>query len=117
MLIVLLVACGNVGNLLLARAVERQHEIGTRMSLGGTRARLVQQLLVESSVLPAAAGGGLGLAVAYVTPAWLFSQMFDTAPNIQLSPGVASVAFTMVATVGSVFAFGLAPALPGPGPT
>ncbi|AMY06999.1 Macrolide export ATP-binding/permease protein MacB [Luteitalea pratensis] len=110
MLIVLLVACGNVGNLLLARAVERQHEIGTRLSLGATRARLVRQLLVES-VVPAAAGGALGLAVAQVAPAWLFSQMMDTAPNIQLTPGVASIAFTMVATVGSVFAFGLAPAL------
>ena len=110
MLIVLLVACGNVGNLLLARAVERQHEIGTRLSLGATRARLVRQLLVES-VVPAAAGGALGLAVAHVAPAWLFSQMMDTAPNIQLTPGVASIAFTMVATVGSVFAFGLAPAL------
>ena len=110
MLIVLLVACGNVGNLLLARAVERQHEIGTRMSLGGTRARLVRQLLVES-VMPAVAGGALGLAVAHVAPVWLFSQLFDTPPNIQLSPGVASTAFTIAATVGSVFAFGLAPAL------
>jgi predicted permease len=110
MLIVLLVACGNVGNLLLARAVERQHEIGTRLSIGATRARLIRQLLVES-VVPAAAGGVIGFAVANVAPGWLFSRLFDTSPNIRLSPGIASIALTMIATVGSVFVFGLAPAL------
>ena len=110
MLVVLVLACGNVGNLLLARAVERQHEIGIRLSLGGTRGRLVRQLLIES-FLPAAAGGVVGLAIARAGPAWLFSQLFENPPNIRLAPGLATVALTLATTVGAVFAFGLAPAL------
>jgi predicted permease len=110
MVIVLLLACANIGNLLLARALERQLEMGTRLALGGTRMRLVRQLLLES-LIPASVGGGLGLALAHVLPQSLIAQMTETPLNVRLDPGLAGALFTLVVTLTAVFAFGLAPAL------
>ena len=107
--LVLLLACSNVGNLLVARAGARRKEIAVRLSLGGSRARLVRQLLVESMIL-AIAAAALGLAMAYVLPpaamAWLASDVV-----FQLKPDGTVLAYTAAVAAVACLAFGLAPAL------
>ncbi|HTU99056.1 MAG TPA: ABC transporter permease [Luteitalea sp.] len=110
MLLVLLLACANIGNLLLARGLSRQHEIGMRLSLGASRARLIQQLLIEC-VPPALIGGLVGLGLANAMPGWLLAQITDSPMNLSLAPGVEGLGFTLLTTIASVVAFGLAPAL------
>ena len=109
--LVLLLACANVGNLLLARAAARRQEIGVRLSLGGSRFRIVRQLLVESMLL-ALAAAGLGLATALVVPAAVMhrlaaDQAFRVAPDLNV------LAYTIGVAIVSCLAFGLAPALHG----
>jgi predicted permease len=109
--LVLLLACANVGNLLLARAAARHREIGVRLSLGGSRARVVRQLLVESSLL-AGASAALGLAIAYLAPPYLLARL-GTDLVFHVKPDLRVLAYTIAIAAVACLAFGLAPALHG----
>lgn len=109
--LVLLIACSNVANLLLARAAARRHEVVLRNALGADRGRIVRQLLTESVVL-ALAGGLLGLALG-----WAGLRSFalllgpETLPRFQeLSLDLRVVLFTLGIAVATGLIFGLAPA-------
>ena len=111
-LIVLLIACANVTNLLLARATRRTREIAVRLAIGASRGRLIRQLMTESLVL-SAIGGLAGFLVAYWSKGLLQAFVpFGGGPNDQdagLDPRVLVFAITVAALSGVLF--GLAPAL------
>jgi predicted permease len=105
--LVLLIACANVANLLIARGFMRQREIAVRLSLGASRGRLVRQLLVESLVL-SFVGGAVGVLVAIgLTRALLALIPVETTPlMLQATPDLRIMGFTFVLTLitGIVFA-------------
>jgi putative ABC transport system permease protein len=110
--LVLLVACVNVANLLLARSAAREREVTMRTALGAGRGRLVRQILTESLVL--AAGGGIaGLAVAAWCHRGLLALVGDRIPVPRLDQVALDfpvVAFTMVTALATGILFGLVPA-------
>jgi predicted permease len=108
---VLLLACANVGNLLIARAAARQREIQVRRSLGAGRARIIRQLLTEGFVL-ALAASLLGIALAWKLPGFVFEQIGDS-PNIRLTPDLTVIAYAIALAAFSCVGFALAPALHG----
>jgi predicted permease len=110
--LVLLIACANVANLLIARGFMRQKEIAVRLSLGASRGRLVRQLLVESLVL-SAAGGIVGLALAFVLTRGLLALIpSDGQPLlVRPEPDVRILSFTLGLACLTGIVFGLLPAL------
>jgi predicted permease len=108
---VLLIACANIANLLLARAASRQREMSVRLSVGASRGQLIRQLLVESLVI-AVAGGVTGLVVAYATSRLLLSYVPGNG-DIMLSPDLdpRAMLFALGLAVCTGLLFGLFPAL------
>lgn len=110
--LVLLIACANVANLLVARALSRQKEIAIRLSIGASRLRLVRQLLVESMVL-SFAGGAAGIALAVILTKGLLSLIPTGSGRllIEPTPDARILGFTLGLTFVTSLLFGLVPAL------
>jgi predicted permease len=109
--LLLLIGCGNVSILMLARATTRQHEFAVRSAIGATRARIIRQLLTEALML-SLAGAALGLLLAYKLLAVIVANLpefsFPHEAVIQINLPV--LAFCILAAVGTGILFGLSPA-------
>jgi macrolide transport system ATP-binding/permease protein len=109
--VVLLIACANIANLLLARGTARSAEVAVRMALGAARRRLVRQILTES-VLLSLIGGVTGLAVAYALSHMILALAFPASPNmpVQASPSLPVLGFAFLVSLLTGVIFGTAPA-------
>jgi len=108
---VLLIACGNVSNLLLSRAVARRKETAIRAALGAGRARVIRQMLTES-VLLGVLGGGAGLIPAHWSMSWLLGLLPENIRRVQeIRIDGLVLAFTGLMAVVTGMVFGFAPAL------
>jgi putative ABC transport system permease protein len=112
--VVLLIACANVANLLLARAAARYKEVGVRLSIGASRSRLLRQFLTESLLL-SSLGGAAGLLIALGATRVLVQVLSGPQSSLQLSTGLdlRVLAFTAAASLFTGLLFGLAPAIRG----
>ena len=110
--LVLLIACANIGNLMLARANGRRHELSVRLALGASRVRLARQFLAESLLL-SGVGATLGLAFAYWASRLIVAQMATGRQSlfVDLSIDWRILGFTTLVAVGTAVIFGLAPAI------
>ena len=110
--LVLLIACANLANFLLARAATRRREIATRLALGSSRARIVRQSLIETFLL-SLAGGLLGLAIAFAATRALIAFVSHGNTYIAMSPtpDAPVLLFTLGVSLLTGLLFGLAPAI------
>jgi predicted permease len=108
-IMVLLIACANVGSLLLSRAASRKAEISVRMALGASRFRIIRQLLTESLIL-AATGGVLGVLLAQWGVTVLVNLVAREAP-LDTRPDVLILTFTAAVSIVAGLLFGLVPAI------
>jgi len=112
--LVLLIACANIANLLLAKSMSRSHEIAIRNAMGASRARIIRQMLVESAVL-GLLGGGLGLLIA----SWGTRLLFNLIPTGTIPAGMEItmnwqvLLFALGVSLVTAFLFGLWPAIQG----
>ena len=112
--LVLLIACANIANLLLAKSMSRSHEIAIRNAMGASRGRIIRQMLIESAVL-GLLGGGLGLLIA----SWGTKLLFNLIPTgilptgVEVAMNVQVLLFTLGVSLVTAFIFGLWPAIQG----
>jgi predicted permease len=109
---VLLVACANVANLLLARGLRQRQQTAIRVTLGASRGRLVRNALIESLLL-AVIGGAVGIAVAYAGAGLILHLAFsraDTWVPVNAAPSTAALLFALTVSVTTGLIFGIAPA-------
>ena len=109
--LVLLVACANIANLLLAKGATRRAETSISMALGAARSRLIRQMLVESLLL-GCAGGIVGIALAYAGARMILALAFPDSPNLPIhaTPSLVVLAFAFALSLVTGLVFGVVPA-------